>query len=441
MKEQDLYLALEAVDECLLEETESKGGRGGRGRYLKWGTLAACAALLIGLGIRHGAPAGSGRLPVSSPVGDEPPAISKPVPDTPLPRVDYGERGQSGGSEADIALPEGSFFRDLTGEDLEALLGEWAGELEREGAELSGNAVLLPDGTPWTAHVFGRRISGGEEDFSFSLAMAPDALPLTCAASPADGVTDCWGVEVTGRYGGIYGEGAGREVWLPESREVEFVAGGVGYRFRFYGPEGEGEWVESMVGRFLRYGILGGGADLDSLAVGPEEVPAWREESFDTLDQARRESDFAPYLPERDPAGYGDFYGRLSYQEGVRNSLFVRWSRGYDEVEVSVSLPEGEGREAEEPVDVRVPESWDWRLYEGAIYGSTIPEEYQDGFFSPVFRAEELSPDVVEGRMRPHDTGGESCRFSVLYDSGAVASYTCSGLSAREVWEIAEGTL
>lgn len=440
MKEQDLYLALEAVDDPLLEETETvaKNGRGGRGRYLKWGALAACAALVIGLGIRSLAPSGSGGLSAADTGEDTPPVITEPEPgaDAPLPRIDYGDRNPAGGSSADIALPEGSFFLDLTEAEAAALLGEKAPELDWEGAELSGHRILLPDGTPWEVNLFGRRISGGEEDFYFSLALAPGELPPTCVTSPADGVTDCWGVEVTGRYGGIYGEGSDREVWLPESREAEFVAGGVGYRFRFFGPEGRGDWVESMMGRFLRYGILDGGADLNALAVDPDQVPAWRAESYDTLDQARQEADFAPYLPAREPAGYGEFYGRLSYQEDRTNSLFVRWTRGYDNVEVAVSLPEGTDREAEEPVDIAVPESWDWRLYGGSISDS-VPEAYRYGFYSPLFRAEDLTLDVIEGRMRPHDTGGESCHFTLLYAGGVTADWSCDGLNAREIWELA----
>lgn len=51
---------------------------------------------------------------------------------------------------------------------------------------------------------------------------------------------------------------------------------------------------------------------------------------------------------------YREFEGTLSYQEGVRNTLFLRWSRGYSDVTVRVSLPES-GTPQGNTVDVSNP--------------------------------------------------------------------------------------
>ena len=123
--------------------------------------------------------------------------------------------------------------------------------------------------------------------------MCPDVLPQECCIveGRAENVTDVWGVEVTGWYGGIYGEGANREVWMPESREVEFLANGVGCRFAFYGLEGEGESVEFMVARFVRLAVLDG-LELDAL------TPGWQPEPSEVLN-----SGDSGASPSQGPAG------------------------------------------------------------------------------------------------------------------------------------------
>ena len=48
-------------------------------------------------------------------------------------------------------------------------------------------------GKPWEGTVTGRRITGSGNDFYAVLTLAPDALPLRCTVSPADGVTHAVG--------------------------------------------------------------------------------------------------------------------------------------------------------------------------------------------------------------------------------------------------------
>lgn len=125
--------------------------------------------------------------------------------------------------------------------------------------------------------------------------------------------------------------------------------------------------------------------------------------TFDTLEQARQEPEFASYLPVSEPEGcsaYGgdkDFLARLSYQEGTQNMLFVRWSRGYGTVEIDVNFPEGGGA-SPETVDINVPESCDTRLYE-IPWCDSVPAEYQDNFYSVTFRAEDMSLEAVEDTL------------------------------------------
>ena len=188
-------------------------------------------------------------------------------------------------------------------------------------------------------------------------------------------------------------------------------------------------WYSALlVGQTLSGGVYLG----DLLTNG--EVPAWREETFSCLEQAREQAAFAPYLPETDIPGYGEFYAALSYQEGVRNRLTVRWSRGYDDVSVTVSLPEG--TPTYHLADVNRPEEYDLSLY-SIPWCDSVPEEYRETVNFPTFRAEDLSLQVVAARANEKDTGGLSFSFGVLHGDGTLVEYRCDGLTAEQVWALA----
>lgn len=171
-----------------------------------------------------------------------------------------------------------------------------------------------------------------------------------------------------------------------------------------------------------------------------EDIPAWRSEEFANLAAARGEEAFAPYLPQEELSGYPEFYGRLNYQEGETNTLFVRWSRGYDDVEIDVILPEGDWVCPYTPVDADNPASYDTRLY-AIPWCDNVPQEYQEDFYAPTFRAEDMSLEIVEARGTQKDTGGVSYRFRVLHANGVLVSYFCDGLTAGQVWALVEPTL
>lgn len=189
-----------------------------------------------------------------------------------LPYIAYGE--QNGESAAfSLAPPVGVERRELTEEEIWNLLGgeeALVTHLDWGGYEVSGYVMAYEDGTIWRAAIFGTSAEG-----HFELTMCPDALPQECCIVEGreENVTDVWGVEVTGWYGGIYGEGENQEVWLPESRVAEFLANGVGCRFTFYGPEGEREMVEDKMSRFVRLAVLEG-LELDALTPGWEPEPS-----------------------------------------------------------------------------------------------------------------------------------------------------------------------
>lgn len=203
-----------------------------------------------------------------------------------LPYIAYGEGAADSSSLIDFAYnaPEGSIQREVTAADVAALAwGEDAltVHLGWGGCTLQGEVIVNEDGSLWHMYVGGER-----EDMAFFLdVLAGDELPPNCIVTATDTVTDVWGVPVKGYRGGIYGladEDGDTILWLPESRTVEFVANGAGYRFQVYGQEGQGEAVELLVSRFVRMAV---GEGLN-LSLNPEKtasaVPAAEGNSGDT---------------------------------------------------------------------------------------------------------------------------------------------------------------
>ena len=280
---------------------------------------------------------------------------------------------------------------------------------------------------------------------SFTLELRPGALPVSCLVEPGRTVTDVWGTEVTG-WGRTYDrDGDGVDDVICGS---EFMAGDVGVRFETVVPAdaaGDPAGACQLANTLLVRQALSddGGLSLEALMTA-EEVPDWRAETFDSLAQARQEAAFAPYLPRENPAGYGEFFGRLEYQEGNYDLLWVRWSRGYQDVEVEVRLPEGEEGTYYQLVDPAEPEAYDKRLY-SIPWADSVPEEHRETVDHPMFRAEDMTRELVEARAHFKTERGEPdawvIDFAVLHPEGAVVEYHCEGLTADQVWAMVEDTL
>lgn len=437
--------------------------------WLQFGALAACCALVLGIGMWKLSPTQSGgpasgviaassqteQTPDNSAVGDIAQdtsescrfvADSGTVPDKMMwpmiPAVDYG--GGLGEAAASIALPEGSFAVDLTQEDISILL--WGGREQMESAHIKARGE---GNVPWILSWDGYTISGQawydgqgalwqvvirgtlDESHEFTLTLAPGRLPPTCVVNSGAAVTQVNGVEVSAwkTYYDRNGDGTKEHVY-----ESAFLAHDVGVRFQSVTTQ------DSCISDLLiNLATDEPGLALEHLMTN-DDIPAWREEEYASLAAARQETAFAPYLPQEEPAGYSEFYGRLSYQEEDHNQLFVRWSRGYDDVEVAIDLPGGDGTRPYTPVDVDNPASYDTRLYT-IPWCDSVPQEYQQDFYSPTFRAEDMCLEVVEARVTEKDTGGFSYHFQVLHPDGALVSYACGGLTVQQVWELVEPTL
>ena len=440
--------------------------------WVKYGALAACAALIIGVGAWRLAPAPAQEpeqsanqfvsdyipLPgekdvvepddlfvVNSPAGGD--RLMFPM----LPGILYQDITDRPQADVCRAYEPGSFMVDLTKEDIQTIF--WGLKAERpkteegdlpwalfwDGYTLRGRALYDGQGQLMELTVWGEK-----DQASFELEMRLGGLPFTCCIdmNRGDQISEFNGVEIAG-WSRVYDrDGDSQDDYICGSEFMTKNDIGVRFASQNNGKAEDGLDGEAWFNTLFVHQALTGGLYLDHLLTA-EDIPAWREESFSTLAQARQEADFAPYLPTAEPEGYStyagnkEFYGRLSYQEGRSNNLFVRWSRGYDNVEVCVCR---DGYYSCNLVDPDNPASYDLRLYE-IPWCDSVPEEHRETVNSPAFRAEDMSLSIVEARGREHDTGGLTYSFDVLHPDGTVVSYRCDGLTAEQVWAMVEETL
>lgn len=341
-------------------------------------------------------------------------------------------------------VQEGSFGRTLTQEQLFDLFwpdGDGEGipwTLFWDGYTLTADAIYNKNGSLlWVTVV------GSKGDAHFSLQLAPDQLPPTCVAGPEPAYYDYFGTEIAAwTTTGDWNNDGTQETKVT----IQAVKYGIGVRFVNYGqtdPEGKDTALDFST-LFVNHTFAGEGIQftLDHLRTATD-IPAWRADTFSSLEEARQKVAFAPYLPASAPAGYGEFEGTLSYQEGIKNTLFLRWSRGYSDVTVRVSLPEGGAPEGE-PVDINDQAAYDVRLY-SIPWCDSVPEEYRETVDNPIFRAQDMTREVVAARFHSYqdagDMDGPRIDFTIRYPDGTEATYTSKGLGEDALWAMISPTL
>ena len=464
----------ELHEKLLAMGRQPRAERRHRGAFSAWKTrtaLAACCVLVLGLGLwRSTVPSVPVSNPDTSAVG-APSSFDTEAPETGQGAADYHgflvEGPDDGGTfsflgmpyinyqsvdglpaadgDSSWAMPAGSYWVDLTKEDVQKIFWGPAGKPEGVdgdlpwllcwgGYTLSGSALYSGEGELLWVTLSGDR---KDEGTSFTLTLRPGELPFQCGIYSDLETSDVLGTEVTGwsRTDDLNGDGAGDVQCVSE-----FMAGDTGIRFEVRcttqdAPMNRATFCNTLL---VRQALSSdGGVYLGHLLTN-ESIPAWREAEFSSLEEARQETDFSPYLPIEDIPGYGEFSGYLTYQEGDHNQLSAYWFRGYDQVSLSISLPEY--IQGIPTVDVNRPETYDVRLY-SIPWCDSVPDEYRETVDLPTFQAKDMSLAVVEARGHEKDTGGLSFRFGVLHDNGVLVEYHCDGLTAQAVWKLVEETL
>lgn len=341
-------------------------------------------------------------------------------------------------------VQEGSFGRTLTQEQLFDLFwpdGDGEGipwTLFWDGYTLKADAIYDKEGSLlWVTVV------GSKGNAHFSLQLSPDQLPPTCVAGPEPTYYDYFGTEIAAWTStGDWNDDGAEETKVT----IQAVKDGIGVRFVNYGQtnqDGEDTALD-FNSLFVNRTFAGEGIQftLDHLRT-TTDIPDWHADTYSSLEEARQETAFAPYLPACAPTGYGEFEGKLSYQERVRNTLFLRWSQGLADVTVRVSLPEG-GAPEEEPVDVSNPAAYDVRLY-SIPWCDSVPEKYRNSVSSPTFRAQDMTRKIIAARSLSYqdagDIDGPRINFTIRYSDGTEAEYTSKGLSEDALWAMISPTL
>ena len=182
-----------------------------------------------------------------------------------LPYIEYGE---TAGVETalDWDVPPGAVKRELTGEEIAALMGgedvladhlDWGVEYV-----LTGWAAWNGDGSFWGAYIDGIAPNYGAALNSFEFAVTAGQLPPTCIAYPGSVEQSVSGAMVTADkhdWENRFGE----ETAIIHDRRVSFMKDGCGFRFDLSGADAG--LAEQRVSRLVRW-VLDGGLALDALS-------------------------------------------------------------------------------------------------------------------------------------------------------------------------------
>ena len=166
-----------------------------------------------------------------------------------LPYIEYGDTrlGEVSQFAADWDIPGDAVRRDLTGEEIAALLGgedAVSTHLDWDGYQLTGWAAWYEGGSFWGAYIQG--YAGPLDHFEF--AVTAGQLPPTCIAYPSSVEQEVNGITVTADgHDSTATPSGGVDA---STRRVSFMKGDYGYRFDLTGTSRA--LTEERVSRLVR---------------------------------------------------------------------------------------------------------------------------------------------------------------------------------------------
>lgn len=295
---------------------------------------------------------------------------------------------------ADIALPDGYFFEDMTEQQIARMLGsgdEISWVLGWDGYDVSGRITYGGDGSVFVVNLYGENPDG----LYFTMQLAPGALPPTCVVTNDKFMTSINGVETEAYYHCYDCDGDDINEYV---YQFSMLPGDVGVRFEAVSEdEDSANWLALQAANWCARWT--DGLTMEHLV--PESIPEWRSDDL-TSEQSARAEDLGAYLPQDIPRGFV-FEGAWRELGQGRDYLSAFWSSGMRDINVTVSRPE----QAPKLMDPNRPEWYDVRLYE-IPWGESVPEEAKDaGFFSPVFDSSQLTADIVAARLYEVEDAGD----------------------------------
>lgn len=409
MNGKDILTGLGNIDESFIEEAVSeKTSR--NNKTIKWAApMAACFAVVVLLAALS--QNGDGALQIHSGENKSSPTGVETV-------TGYSLRlNQAAAMSANRVMIQGHFWKELSAEQTAAVLPVVSGKYAVTGTvhySSTANRAAL-EYVDASAEI--------DESISGTIRISPRKAEFGCYIIDGEPIlSEIEGVTVNAGLYIMDGNNQGEKEY---SYYADFKMDGI-----FYHAEltSENKRVDDVFTAFVADVILGGKADL-SVFDNPE-IPKIIEKVL-TENEAHNEADFGKYLFAI-PNDYA-FNGAHRLLNQSHDFLLASWSKGYDDVRITVSKLNEESK-------ARMVSPEDTKLYDMSLYpipwADSMPRDKYQIIENPVFRAEDLTLHMI--RMREYTRGeadeGVSVRFSVLYGD-VVVEVDAEGLSAEYLLE------
>lgn len=441
MNQIDMYKAMGEIDDIFLEQAESCKGRKKKQIpvYKIAAALAACLVLVTGITLlthpqfsKENGTKEDG-IATTPAIADEN-ANDKTKADIPvedgsdeiadMPELHFGEEINEM-IAADVALPEGYFFADMTKDEIVDIWGgnAWWGE----DYKVSGEIIYDGNGKVWIASVNGTSKDGNTE---FNLQLSPEQLPAECMGRiVTENADNIWGTLVDGgqahydRDGDDVEEHIYNVVFLREEGES------VGARFEVSSTEDE---TACTLMKTAVYSSLKP-SEKSTLTIShlkPDTIPEWRSEKL-TYKEALKEEGFAEYILTEIPQNY-TFEGAWRELGQDRDYLYVSWYE--DENYISINIQK---KWEERPLaDINSEKDY----YDASKYkASDVPDTYWEDYASPIFAEKDVTEELLKKRIRwLEDAQYYDAEFSILYEDNTLVSYSVQAQEESKIWAVLE---
>lgn len=358
-----------------------------------------------------------------------------------LPELVFSKSPSDMMMEADIALPKGYFFYDMTVEDIASIWGQnelnWEGLGITDEYDLTGRIIYDGTGTVWEATIRGNVPGTEDNGFPlFTLTMSPDGLPPECVVLDIKRHTcQIWETPVDAFRVPASGEGSYGYYCIRFVRQEPEV---IGMKIEFRVPAEQTQEAEDLMTRLVSQSLRPE-ESLQLKQLAAEDVPEWKS-GLITEDEMRQEEEFIAWLPKTLPEGWyldrawrelgqDRNYMTIEYHRTSENSTMER-----DYIDWTITLTD----EEPEMIDVMKPETYAFGLY-GSF--NEIPDKYWDNMMSPVFAREDVTLNILQARENASESSHErpGINLSILYrgDSDENVLVRVSGMAyAWEIWEM-----
>lgn len=159
----------------------------------------------------------------------------------------------------------------------------------------------------------------------------------------------------------------------------------------------------------------------------------YRDEEL-TFAEGLADPDFGAYLPAAGPEGYDlDMLRRYQLEDTI-DYLMAVWFKPQTHGELVWLIKPTDAEGLSRVVDPAEPETYDWNRYP-TPWSAYAAQENWLTIENPVFRIDDLTPDLIATRVHIGDEGLAMCRFGVLLESGIIIEINSKDVPAEWIYE------